>query len=231
MTFSAPSDSKTWHKCYCVWVGRYHYCSVSRYVTNVQKYDQCLDAKTFVGFLFEWQLHKVVELWMTLGRGEGVTDLSMASDLNWYVPSFIIVWGSRGMSPIAGWVNWCLSAAFLITWSRLPFQQPNKNTPIADMQSVCRSKKTCHVHFGTNCCLVPRAGRWLWQGTDTTGISPLICGYHRKNRGFSLLPPIFELSPVVGCDRVYVRNISAKFEGERRIIAWKREILVTVFFA
>ena len=45
------------------------------------------------------------------------------------------------MSPIAGWVNWCLSAAFLITWSCLPFEQPNKNTPIADMQSVCHSKQ------------------------------------------------------------------------------------------
>jgi len=92
-------------------------------------------------------------------------------------------------------------------------------------------RTTCHVHFGMKCCLVPRAGRWLWQGTDTTGIPPLICGRPRKNRGFTLLPLIFELSPVAGSDRVYVRNISAKFEGERRIIAWKREVLVTVFFA
>jgi len=56
------------------------------------------------------------------------------------------------------------------------------------------------------------------EGMDTTGRSPLIYGYHRKNRGFSLLPPILELSPMAGSDRVYVRDISAKFEGERRII-------------
>ena len=40
--------------------------------------------------------------WMMLERGEGVTDLSMVSDLNRYVLSFIrIVWGGRRMSPIA----------------------------------------------------------------------------------------------------------------------------------
>jgi len=57
-----------------------------------------------------------------------------------------IVWGGRGMSPIAGWVNWCQSAAFRIIWSCRPFEQPNK-TPQLPICSPCAVQNNVSCSF------------------------------------------------------------------------------------
>jgi len=71
----------------------------------------------------------------------------------------------------------------------------------------------------------------LWQGMDTTGILSLICGCHWKIEVYLSFPPTLELSPADVYYRTYATNVCAKFEGEWRIIVWRRGVIVTAFFA
>jgi len=75
--------------CYCVWMGRYHYCSVSRYVANVQKSISASMPRHSLAFSLSDSCIKWLRCVQSMDDAEGVTDLSMVSDLNWYVLSFI----------------------------------------------------------------------------------------------------------------------------------------------